>query len=729
MKVLTREEWKAALRRLPADSTGGLPYDYIIDDYDDENEMEQFYLQVPLRTVLLIMHEVYHDTHETASGLNVREEILAANQFVEGLRDTLFNSAYSLVVEHYESDNMDEDVVDLYDDVFHYSNSKISADIVKGILAAGRGYKDYAFKMYDELENVGDNQGYVIRFRINRNTDLRYNGSPVASVQGWRDIVPYLSNEEGKITKVMTGPRWVIDSSTNRFVSLRDVEADRNYTKCKICETFNRVRTHMIPVRSIKTRSGLRWRNRKNVCQKCVILIMQSESRATHYAEIPAKFRGQVAFDGEKNMMIAPVNTFHDNYREAYHVEDMHNLSNEYGRFFRKFPTLFNQDWLENKLYTLPVIEEGEHDYRFNTDMLAWNYQFPIFLTMVSGPEGYILDLQTQRYESLSIGYDIQTADWYRNNGPFYGVELECNTKQNRPDYRDVDVVQQNAIRLFHPDKYPEQYVQDGDHQLLYRKRDGSLNHHYGVEYVSQPLSYKYWRDEVPERFWKYFKDNFLARNLGECGIHVHIGWDSMTVPQRYVFLTILEEMQSQHSKVLRAITGRDSNTYARWNSLVYRGAKDRAFQVALEKTQTGENPKYNAINTRHEDTIELRYFQGNTGKNSILSIVQFIQKLYEFSYFIVSNLDWDYENDSPPEKLQKWIEDIKTNVDRVVIGYILDFDDNEYVIKRMGNHGLMNIVQNSFDVRTTAFERYSAIARDLTDVSTESEDEDLETV
>ena len=725
MKVLTRNEWKEALRRLPATSTGRLPVDYIIDDSDDVNEMEDFYLQVPLKTALLVMHQVYHDINDSVStnGRNVMEDIYVANTLVDR-EEELFEVAMGKLGSHYNSDNIEDDVWELYEDDYHYAQAKISADIVKGILAAGRGYKDYAYKMYDELETISDNQGYMVRCKINPDTDLRYNGSPVTTVHGWRDVVPYLSNEEGKITKVMMGPRWVIDSSINRFVSLRDVEADRNYTQCKICNTFNRVRTHMIPVRSIKTRSGLRWRNRKNVCQKCVILIMQSESNAGHYSEIPAKFRGQVAFDGQKNMMIAPVNTFHNSYREAYHVEDLHNLSNEYGRFFRKFPTLFNRDWLENKLYTLPVIEEGEHDYRFNTDMLAWNYQFPIFLTMVSGQEGYM-----QRYESLSIGYDIQTAEWYRNNGPFYGVELECNTKQNRPDYRDVDVVQQNAIRLFHPDKYPEQYTQDGNHQLLYRKRDGSLNHQYGVEYVSQPLSYKYWKDEVPERFWKYFKENFLARNLGECGIHIHIGWDSMTVPQRYVFLTLLEEMQSQHSKVLRAITGRDSNTYARWNSLVYRGAKDRAFQVALEKTQTGENPKYNAINTRHEDTIELRYFQGNTGKNSILSIVQFIQKLYEFSYFIVSNLDWDYENDTPPENLQKWIEDIKTNVDRVIISYILDFDDNEYVIKRMGNFGLMNIVQNSFDVRTTAFERYSAIAKDLTDVNAESEDEDLETV
>ncbi len=725
MKVLTRNEWKEALRRLPATSTGRLPVDYIIYDSDDVNEMEDFYLQVPLKTALLVMHQVYHDINDSVStnGRNVMEDIYVANTLVDR-EEELFEVAMGKLGSHYNSDNIEDDVWELYEDDYHYAQAKISADIVKGILAAGRGYKDYAYKMYDELETISDNQGYMVRCKINPDTDLRYNGSPVTTVHGWRDVVPYLSNEEGKITKVMMGPRWVIDSSINRFVSLRDVEADRNYTQCKICNTFNRVRTHMIPVRSIKTRSGLRWRNRKNVCQKCVILIMQSESNAGHYSEIPAKFRGQVAFDGQKNMMIAPVNTFHNSYREAYHVEDLHNLSNEYGRFFRKFPTLFNRDWLENKLYTLPVIEEGEHDYRFNTDMLAWNYQFPIFLTMVSGQEGYM-----QRYESLSIGYDIQTAEWYRNNGPFYGVELECNTKQNRPDYRDVDVVQQNAIRLFHPDKYPEQYTQDGNHQLLYRKRDGSLNHQYGVEYVSQPLSYKYWKDEVPERFWKYFKENFLARNLGECGIHIHIGWDSMTVPQRYVFLTLLEEMQSQHSKVLRAITGRDSNTYARWNSLVYRGAKDRAFQVALEKTQTGENPKYNAINTRHEDTIELRYFQGNTGKNSILSIVQFIQKLYEFSYFIVSNLDWDYENDTPPENLQKWIEDIKTNVDRVIISYILDFDDNEYVIKRMGNFGLMNIVQNSFDVRTTAFERYSAIAKDLTDVNAESEDEDLETV
>ena len=90
-----------------------------------------------------------------------------------------------------------------------------------------------------------------------------------------------------------------------------------------------------------------------------------------------------------------------------------------------------------------------------------------------------------------------------------------------------------------------------------------------------------------------------------------------MTVPERYVFLTILEQMQEQNSRLLEVIAGRSSNSYARRDSHVYRGAKDREFQVALEKTQTGSNPKYNAINTTHDATIELRYFQGNTGRNS----------------------------------------------------------------------------------------------------------------
>ena len=216
-----------------------------------------------------------------------------------------------------------------------------------------------------------------------------------------------------------------------------------------------------------------------------------------------------------------------------------------------------------------------DHDYRFETGLLNYSYTFPIFLTSVA----------QYGYESTSVGYDWQDPIWYRKNGPFYGVELECNVKQNRPDYRDIHVVREQAIKLFHPAMYPEGYTQDGSHQLIYAKRDGSLNGTYGVEFVSQPLSYDYWVNHVPEVFWQYFKDNFLARNLGECGIHVHIGWDSMTVPERYVFLTVLEQMQEQNSELLEAIAGRSSNTYARWDSLVYRGAKDRAFQVALEDT------------------------------------------------------------------------------------------------------------------------------------------------
>jgi hypothetical protein len=186
-----------------------------------------------------------------------------------------------------------------------------------------------------------------------------------------------------------------------------------------------------------------------------------------------------------------------------------------------------------------------------------------------------------------------------------------------------------------------------------------------------------------------------------------------MTVPERYVFLTILEQMQEQNSTLLEAIAGRSSNSYASWNSLVYRGAKDRAFQVALEKTQTGGNPKYSAINTQHEATIELRYFQGNTGRNSILSILQFIQSLYNFAGDITRNFSWDYGVDAPPQILQDCINDIKDNVDKVILSYILDNNDKEFIYKRIGEQRLNNMINNTFGEGTTGADRYQQVILD----------------
>ena len=689
VKLLSRRE----LRELYADSD--------LYQYDEDSSYNRVgVLSVPLRDCLAI-------AYEAKIGANNDDPIRAHEVVVDMLMHywelddigTIPNQWLAM----YDELDTDGDETQYYDSrglaiprSVYFAGKAITNNILRTVAK----WHPYAYKMRTNLDDISMNQGYLITMKVYGDN------STLESVSGWRDTAQYISNNDGKITRVSSNNAWTIDSSTNRFASVGELQESRAYTECKVCQTFNKYRTNMIPIRSIKKDRGLRWRNRKNVCHTCVIAILNSKNRTDVGEYVDIRFKGSIAFDGVDTLLMAPLNTF----SEQITYDNLLELRNEFGRFFRKFPNIFGVS--TNVFYELRPIPEVDHDYRFETGLLNYSYTFPIFLTSVA----------QYGYESSSVGYDWQDPIWYRKNGPFYGVELECNVKQNRPDYRDIHVVREQAIKLFHPAMYPEGYTQDGSHQLIYAKRDGSLNGTYGVEFVSQPLSYDYWVNHVPEVFWQYFKDNFLARNLGECGIHVHIGWDSMTVPERYVFLTILEQMQEQNSYLLEVIAGRSSNSYARWDSLVYRGAKDRAFQVALEKTQTGSNPKYNAINTTHDATIELRYFQGNTGRNSILSILQFIQTLYKFAGYITSNFTWDYGVDAPPESLQKWINDIRDDVDNVILSYMFETDDMDFMYKRIGERRLRSMINNTFEEGTMAMVRYHCMLDDRVQALTTNE-------
>ena len=164
-----------------------------------------------------------------------------------------------------------------------------------------------------------------------------------------------------------------------------------------------------------------------------------------------------------------------------------------------------------------------------------------------------------------------------------------------------------------------------------------------------------------------------------------------MDVVQRYIFLYFLNRMNLSSSELLQRVAGRGSTYYSVWNSLVYQGSRDQVFQVALEKTRTGDNPKYNSINTRHADTIELRYFQGNTGENSIKGIFQFINGLYRISDELANpHRDWDYTEEEQPEELKFLLEGIKEQTDSTFLRQLmnterLSADDIKYFVNRVG--------------------------------------------
>lgn len=532
--------------------------------------------------------------------------------------------------------------------------------------------RDMLWHVQEDIQN-NTNQAMVLGVLVwtedtGQSTSVRYR---LASPHYWGRNPHILSNDsDGNIRQIST--KLSLAKDTGRFEYTRWLETERPYTKCKLCGHFNKYRTEMVPV----YHQQRRWQNRKNICIKCLCSLIKGDTI------------GDVGYDGENQLIIS------DNPQTYSHL-DYHNkdylvtVTGEYGRAFRKIAEI-EDEWHVNILNGIKLVETIDiptWDYSFDTSIHAWNWRFPIFLTT---PRTYG-DHDNHFFESHSLGYDWQDPSWYGNTGPYFGAEFECFVRNDRQDLRANNEVKKTAIKMFHPTDYPTAYTQDAEHQLIYAKEDGSLNDGDGVEFVSQPLSYDYWMNHVPERFWDYFRNNFRARNSSQCGIHVHIGWESMDVVQRYIFLYFLNRMNLSSSELLQRVAGRGSTYYSVWNSLVYQGSRDQVFQVALEKTQTGDNPKYNSINTRHADTIELRYFQGNTGENSIKGIFQFINGLYRISDELANpHRDWDYTEEEQPEELKFLLQGIKEQTDSTFLRQLMNTerltaDDIKYFVNRVG--------------------------------------------
>jgi len=490
----------------------------------------------------------------------------------------------------------------------------------------------------------------------------------------------YITNNEGKVTSY--GRRMAMEKSSGRFMPVRDLEQNigARYTKCVMCQCFNKVRTHMVPIRHAKPGSRRGWSNRKNVCISCIKYVAKDNLVSQNRPNLRL-WEGSVGFDGIDQLFYNPSRDDWS-WNDTWGQDVFNNANAEYKRFFNKL-----DDDTILRIRMIERIEIPRWTYRFDTTFHDWNYRFPVRLVGVR-EDGLI--------ESDSPGGNYQNTDWFYNTGPYYGMEFECFVRNDRGDYRNSNIVMEDAVRMFHDTDYPKDHMQfyDGEHQLLYRKRDGSLRDGIGVEFVSQPLSYDYWMKEVPQRFWDYFQNNFRARNSEECGIHIHIGWDSMQVAERYVFLKILNELNKKRSPLLAAIAGRDSTYYATWNTLFYQGSADTAFMVAMEKKQTSQSstPKYNAINTLHDSTIELRYFQGNTGRKSILGIVQFVDLIYRHAVDVIHSdthsegTRWDYSQEGPRTFLQSQLDKISNNVDEYLLDVLSNYpkDRINYLVHRL---------------------------------------------
>lgn len=449
------------------------------------------------------------------------------------------------------------------------------------------------------------------------------------------------------------------------------LSGDRNYTRCYNCSLYDKPRSRMVPVKDMRPRQNYKnWSRAKNLCDACVNHLAVQD--IAHF-EVPIDETNASKFD---YLIVRPgVQESVDSQRVMQ--EDKTSWgSNNVGRFMRR-----NMDLVIYLIdgESLTLGESINFEYPFEVHSHSWNYRPSFYYTHNAGHPGSELQSVST---TADAGMNFQTRC-----GPFLGMELEVTIREDRADQSNIQSVMEKAVRLFHPMDYPNNYRQQGPHQLLFRKDDGSLDSYKGTEYVSMPLSLDYWNNEVPDVFWNYLKDNFRALNDDRCGIHIHVPWESLIVVERWIFLELLDTMVNHplYKPLFQTITQRPSVSYARWDRITYEDrvaddegslwkAKHAVFNVGLNEKQTSPayNAKYMGLNTLHDETMELRYFQGNTGRNGILGKAQFVGAMWDIAKAYGHPFkDWDYENDKPPFALVDIINEIQCNAGDILLGWI----------------------------------------------------------
>ena len=171
------------------------------------------------------------------------------------------------------------------------------------------------------------------------------------------------------------------------------------------------------------------------------------------------------------------------------------------------------------------------------------------------------------------------------------------------------------------PSDFPEQIDNLFGGEYCKFKSDGSLRN--GFEMVSAPCTLAYHRKQIDKLFdWSGWTDEdkntyVKAWNTDTCGIHVHLNRASFTGSQIGKILQIVNEEMNRD--FIEAVAGRKDTGYSKFSK--------KSIAQGRERDQN----KYEAVNTAHSQSIELRIFRGNATKNGILRVLEFSFALGEY--------------------------------------------------------------------------------------------------
>jgi hypothetical protein len=197
--------------------------------------------------------------------------------------------------------------------------------------------------------------------------------------------------------------------------------------------------------------------------------------------------------------------------------------------------------------------------------------------------------------------HEFEDWNFYRTlkderNPRFYGIEMEIEIRDDM----------ESAV-----DKVEETFD-----DLAVMEEDSSIENE-GFEIITHPMTYKYLKKhKIPEKFGE-ITGECKGFHTNECGCHIHFSRNTISDLTLAKFLLFF----AKNKPMIRDIAERDETTY--WGHEL----KENAFN----KVKKGHKDKYEAVNLKHADTIEVRIFRANLKPERIYKNIQFIESLIQF--------------------------------------------------------------------------------------------------
>jgi hypothetical protein len=157
------------------------------------------------------------------------------------------------------------------------------------------------------------------------------------------------------------------------------------------------------------------------------------------------------------------------------------------------------------------------------------------------------------------------------------------------------------------------------DNRLWYCKADSSLDN--GFEAVSHPATFEYWQAQNFKWCDELRADGWRSYDTTTCGMHVHISRDYFSALDIYKLLVLFRNNKGFITRVSR----RREDRLRQWAE-INTGEMTTLTKKSKDKDANGN--RYEAINLRNEDTIEVRIFRGTLNVPSIKLNLAFVRLL-----------------------------------------------------------------------------------------------------